>query len=344
MKHTLFDYAVKATGMSKFFPRDTVSNYIAVSSPEIATTNVGDEIIADAVMKHLTLIFPESVFVKFPTQTHFSSKCINFYNSAAMRFIGGSNLLSSRIRPVYNQWDISLRNFWKYKSAILMGAGWQKYQSHADFFAKLFYKPLLSRKYIHSVRDSYTEGQMRAMGYENVLNTACPTTWDLTVEHCEAIPKTKQKAAVITITDYAKDPVPMRKMIEIVRANYGEIYFFQQGVRDLDYLKEVTDPADIRIISPTLKSYDKLLEEVHPDFIGTRLHGGIRALQHGCRALIIGIDNRAIELSKDIHLPVVTMEDPEALSQALQQGWEIRITLPEKNIAAWKGQFRPGNP
>lgn len=340
MRHPLFDYAIKATGMSKFFPCETVSNYVAVCSPDIATLNIGDEIIADAVMKHLTAIFPESVFIKFPTQTRFSSKCINFYNAAAMRFIGGSNLMSSRVRPVYNQWDISLWNFWKYKSAILMGVGWQKYQSHADVFAKFFYRPLLSRKYVHSVRDSYTEGQMRAMGYENVLNTACPTTWDLTPEHCEAIPKTKQKAAVITITDYAKDPVSMRKMIEIVRASYEEIYFFQQGVRDLDYLKEVTDPKDIRIISPTLKAYNKLLDEVHPDFIGTRLHGGIRALQRSCRALIIGIDNRAKELSKDINLPVVTMDDPEELDRKLHDGWDIALRIPQDKIRKWKNQFQ----
>ena len=108
----------------------------------------------------------------------------------------------------------------------------------------------------------------------------------------------------------------------------------------MDYLRSVTDPGDMRIITPSLKAYDQLLRDVHPDFIGTRLHGGIRALQHSCRALIIGIDNRATELAKDINLPVVAMDDPENLSMALKNGWEISVTLPEKNIATWKSQFQ----
>jgi polysaccharide pyruvyl transferase WcaK-like protein len=220
-----------------------------------------------------------------------------------------------------------------------MGVGWKKYQSKANCFAKLFYKPLLSKKYLHSVRDSYTENQMRAMGYDNVINTACPTTWDLTPEHCAAIPKTKRESVVFTITDYAKDPQRMKMMLDSIRMNYKKIYFFQQSVGDLEYLKEITDIGDLCIISPTLKAYDQLLENEHPDFVGTRLHGGIRALQHSCRALIIGIDNRAAELSKDIHLPVLPVESLDQLGCILQNGWKIALTLPRKNIEIWKAQF-----
>ena len=334
-----FNCLAKALGLTKFFFRENVSNYVAVSTPEIATQNIGDEIIADAVMKQLATIFENHFFVKFPTQTQFSAKCLNFYNLANLRFVGGSNLMTGHIRPCYNQWDVSLFSFWKYREAVLMGVGWQTYQRRPSHFAKIFYSPLLSRTYMHSVRDAYTEKQMRLLGYDNVINTACPTTWDLTPEHCAAIPKAKRPASVITITDYAKDPVLVRKMIEIVRKNYSEIYFFQQGTKDLEYLKEVTDPGDMRIIPPTLKEYDRLLEDIHPDFIGTRLHGGIRALQHSCRSLIIGIDNRALELSRDIHLPVVTMDDTDALEHALTDGWDISVRIPSDNIRKWKEQF-----
>ena len=41
------------------------------------------------------------------------------------------------------------------------------------------------------------------------------------------------------------------------------------------------------------------------DYVGTRLHAGIRALQHKKRTIIIGIDNRAIEKAKDFNLTVI---------------------------------------
>ena len=340
----ILDYLVKAAGLKKFFFRETVQNNIAVGLPDIATQNIGDEIIADAVMKQLASVFRNHFIVRFPTQTQFSAKCLNFYNLAKYRFIGGSNLMSGHIKPCYNQWDISLFHFWKYRDAVLMGVGWKSYQNRPSLFAKLFYSPLLSRTFLHSVRDAYTEKQMRLLGYDNVINTACPTTWDLTPEHCAAIPRTKRDCAVFTVTDYARDPELIKSMLKSIRKHYSELYFFQQGAKDLLYLQEITDLSGIRVIQPTLAVYDALLEEKHPDFIGTRLHGGIRALQHSCRALIIGIDNRARELSKDIRLPVVAMETPEQLEDALRNGWEINLALPEKNIAAWKQQFHPSDP
>jgi hypothetical protein len=41
------------------------------------------------------------------------------------------------------------------------------------------------------------------------------------------------------------------------------------------------------------------------DFVGARLHGGIRALQRGRRTLTIALDNRAREIAGDTGMPVV---------------------------------------
>lgn len=331
---------VKAVGLKKFFFSEEVKEFSAIALPDCGTLNIGDEIIADAVMKQMASVLKEELLMRFPTQTSYSTKCLNFYNMAHLRIIGGSNLMSSTVLPVYNQWDVPITGFWKYKPAVLMGVGWKKYQKAPGLFAKLFYNSLLSRDYIHSVRDSYTEQQLRALGFSNVLNTACPTTWELTPEHCAAIPQERSESAVITITDYAHDLEMSRHMIETVRLFYKKIYFFAQGVKDLEYLKNTVDPHSIHVIQPTLKAYDDLLETEHPDFIGTRLHGGIRALQHSCRALIVAIDNRAAELSKDIKLPVVVMDSQEALSTALKNGWKIALELPQENINKWKEQFK----
>ena len=335
--------AVRELALNKYFFQETIQNYIAVCFPDIATQNIGDEIIASAVTKQLYSIFPDAFFVKFPTQTQFGARCLEFYNKAKYRFIGGSNLMGGRVHilPYYNQWDVSFFNAWKYRDAVLMGVGWHSYRSRPGCLAKLFYSPLLSRTWLHSVRDGFTEQQMRSLGYENVINTACPTTWDLTPEHCEAIPRGKRDSAVFTITDYARDPELIQKMLEIIRRHYSELFFFQQGSKDLEYLREITtDFSGIHVIQPTLAAYDALLEEKHPDFIGTRLHGGIRALQHSCRTLIFAIDNRAIELSKDINLPVIATDEIQKLDQALTDGWDIALRIPIENIKKWKSQFQ----
>ena len=129
-------------------------------------------------------------------------------------------------------------------------------------------------------------------------------------------------------------------MLQILQKHYSNLFFFQQGTKDLDYLQDITDISGFYVIPPSLAAYDALLDEKHPDFIGTRLHGGIRALQHSCRALIIGIDNRAIELSKDINLPVIMINDIPKIEQALTDGWEIAPHIPHDNIRKWKQQFQ----
>ena len=56
-------------------------------------------------------------------------------------------------------------------------------------------------------------------------------------------------------------------------------------------------------MSPTLEAFDNLLEsEIDLDYIGTRLHAGIRAIQKKRRSIIIGVDNRALEMQKTLIL------------------------------------------
>lgn len=336
----MFHKIVKATGLKKFFFKENIKEYIAVATPDISTTNLGDKIIADAVFKQLRSVLPEKFFIQFPTQIQYSSKCLNFYNMAAQRIIGGSNLMTGHIKPCYNQWDVSIWQFWKYRPAILMGVGWKCYQEPPSIFAKLFYSSLLSRNGMHSVRDAYTEAQMRKLGYNNVINTACPTTWDLTREHCDSIPVEKSPTAVFTITDYARDPEMIQEMLKVIRMNYKKVFFFQQGIKDLQYLRDtVSDISNINILPASLEEYNNFLKSERPDFIGTRLHGGIRALQYGCRTLIIGIDNRAVELSRDINIPVLGIEKLNELGHILKDSWKTEIRIPSENIQRWKAQF-----
>ena len=43
------------------------------------------------------------------------------------------------------------------------------------------------KKYIHSVRDSFSEQMLNSMGITNVINTGCPTMWGITKELCQDI-------------------------------------------------------------------------------------------------------------------------------------------------------------
>lgn len=335
------EYGVKALGLKKFFFKEEQQNFIAVATPNIGTTNLGDEIISEAVIYQLQELFPQDFLISYPTHTMLGSQTLNSFNSARLRFIGGSNLMTGHIRLSYNQWCVPLEDFWKYRSSILFGVGWREYQGKPSLFSRIFYSALLSKELLHSVRDSYAEEKMKALGYSNVLNTCCPTTWGLTPDFCRNISTERRKYCIVALNGYARAESD-RAMIDAVLQNYEKCFFFQQGPGDLKYLSELTNKlSSFIVLPPKLAVYNKILQEEKPDFIGTRLHGGIRALQYGCRALIVAIDNRSIDIARDINLPVIPMEDvSNGLPKILRDGWNIQIHIPEENIRQWKAQFQ----
>jgi hypothetical protein len=92
-------------------------------------------------------------------------------------------------------------------------------------------------------------------------------------------------------------------------------------------------------VKPSLQALDEILT-IDIDYLGTRLHAGIRALQNKKRTLILAVDNRAIEISKDTNLPVVPRNDWESITSWIESAYETRIRLPWSNIDKWKSQFQ----
>ena len=85
----------------------------------------------------------------------------------------------------------------------------------------------------------------------------------------------------------------------------------------------------------------KILEsDLELDYIGTRLHAGIRAMQKRRRSIIISIDNRAREMGKDYNLNVIEREDIENLEEYLLSEFKTDIKLNLDNIKKWKEQFK----
>ncbi|HEK0791921.1 TPA: polysaccharide pyruvyl transferase family protein [Proteus mirabilis] len=313
-------------------------NSIALYDPSIATSNVGDEIISESVKNALTDIFNYSQIITFPTHSRRSLNIIKKANSCDLSFVGGSNLLSPKMLR-YQQFKLSIYDFIKTKNLITLGVGWQYYQDKIDFLAQYFYRNNLSKDYILSVRDDYTMERLNSIGIKNIINTGCPTMWKLTEEHCKKIEQHKKQNVIFTLTDYSQNYELDRKLIEILKRNYKNIYFWPQGLKDMEYLSNLTNLNNINIVPPRLKNYNDFLLNNECDYIGTRLHGGIKALQNFHRTFIIGIDNRANEKQKDFNLLVLKRKDINQLDDLINQNHEMKITIKNENINKFKSQF-----
>lgn len=106
----------------------------------------------------------------------------------------------------------------------------------------------------------------------------------------------------------------------------------------MNYLNSLELSKNINIIPPGLDNYNKMMRN-NVDFIGTRLHAGIRALQKCRRSIIIAIDNRAIEMGRDFGIPIVSRGDIDGLRRMIKTEWSLNIDLPEENIRFWRSQF-----
>lgn len=153
------------------------------------------------------------------------------------------------------------------------------------------------------------------------------------------IPTIKASKVVFTLTDYNKNRERDNYLISVLKSEYKEVYFWPQGYGDFSYLSTLNRIDNIKIVPPHLSDYDHVLSEGDIDFVGTRLHGGIRALQKKVRTLIIGIDNRATELRSDFNLPVLDQYKIRDLSGMLNQQLRTDIHIPVENIGIFLAQF-----
>lgn len=309
----------------------------------IGSRNMGDHIIVDSIRRHLRRAFPQAIFVTVPTHEYLGTESLKLLDSSDVRLVCGTNLLASHMDE-YKQWKIGGTEFAALRDVTLMGCGWWQYQEAPNAYTELLLGTILSDERVHSVRDSYTAAKLTAMGGKKVLNTTCPTLWSLTPEHVAQIPDRLGRDVVTTLTDYKADPEVDRFMLDHLAARYRHVYVWIQGTGDFSYLKRLCANAPIaslRVVPATLEAYDMLLASgLDLDYIGTRLHAGVRALQHGRRSLILAVDNRAREISADTQLPCIFREHArEQLEAAVTTASARAIRLPVQAIQSWLGQF-----
>lgn len=317
---------------------------VIIYNPSITSLNIGDQVIFESAYEAIKPLTQGVFEINVSTHLPVSGIFANLLRDADLKFVCGTNLLRNMLDRRFRQWDINIFNAKKLGPCTLIGVGWHQDNFPFTPYTKYVYKKILSKDTIHSVRDEYTKKQLEKIGFSNVINTGCPTLWSLTREKCARIPVQKQRDVIFTLTDYKPDKHKDRMIIEVLKENYETVYLWLQGVCDYKYAEELGVLDMVEIISPSLKAYDELLSQKEIDYIGTRLHGGIRALQHEKRTMILAVDGRAMEKKKDFNLPVISRNEltKEKLLEIIQKERTTDIVVPEDNIKLWKKQFGLG--
>ncbi len=315
---------------------------MTVFNTAMNTDNLGDHIIMHYCRKFLSECFPN-----YP-QNDISTHCVpseedeQKMQQTKYRFVCGTNLLTSHIEQ---WWNWLLPDGWraksKYRNVVLLGVGWVVYQDECSDYSRMIYRTMLNPNMLHSVRDQYTLSKLQQAGFRNVINTGCPTTWALTPEFCLDIPTRKAKTVVATIIDYRRDPEKDNEMLEILSRNYDHIYLWLQGRRDEEYLQTLNIPINLTTIPASLEAYEEVLRKGGVDYVGTRLHAGIHALNYKIRSIILAVDNRATEMGRDVNLPVIQRDEiGRELEKKIQSDFATEIRIKQENIDKFKAQFQ----
>jgi polysaccharide pyruvyl transferase WcaK-like protein len=314
---------------------------LTIMDTSVASSNLGDQIIMEAVRSELAALFPEPDLHTFDVATHqwMDRRHRALVRGSELALVGGTNLLSSRMwhRPI---WRVGPFDALAGLEVVLMGCGWYQYQHRPDPYSRWLLRGLLSPRHLHAVRDSHTERMLRALGIPKVVNTGCPTLWPLTPEHCARVPAEKAPAVVTALNSYPglRDPQADRHLLDLLRRHYREVHCWVQTFGDHDYARGLG--GDLHLLGPSVRALDEALESDRPlDFVGPRLHAGIRALQKGRRTIIVEIDNRAREMGRDFGLPTVPRHALDRLERAVLEPLPVRIEPPWAEIERWRAQF-----
>ena len=308
----------------------------------IGTHNLGDYIIMRYCGKILDEMFPKHTTVNISTHLMPTEEQEQTVKQTKHKFVCGTNLLTSHIEHHW-RWILpdGVRRKRNYRNVILLGVGWGEYQDECSDYSRMIYRTMLNPCVLHSVRDQYTLKKLRQAGFKNIINTGCPTTWALTPEFCLDIPKQKSREVVATITDYRRDPEKDSEMLAILSRNYDHVYLWLQGRHDEEYLQTLNVPSNLTTIPASLEAYEEVLRKGGVDYVGTRLHAGIHALNYKIRSIILAVDNRATEMGRDVNLPVIQRDAiSEELEKKIQSDFATQIRISQENIDRFKAQFQ----
>lgn len=289
-------------------------------------------------MRELTALFPDATIERFGTHNKPSIANLARIVRSDLVIVGGSNLLCENFR-LFKQWRL---DFWQavlVRRAIFFGVGSWQYGERAEKSAVRFFRAALSKSGPHSVRDQYTKTRLAAMGFANAINTHCPTMWPL-IGKDAGFYQSRQRAVLTTLTDYNRSPKDddnLRTLLE----HYDTVYFWPQGVGDLGYLRTLdcfrNHGNKFVILDRSIESLNDRLDAGSIDYLGTRLHCGIKCLTKGVRSMILAVDNRATELSHDTGLPIANREDAvSSITKWIENDAKPSIQIDRENVQRWR--------
>jgi polysaccharide pyruvyl transferase WcaK-like protein len=307
---------------------------IVFADPSISSDNIGDKIISRYARAEVELLFPNEDIVSTPTQLVTCSRRLGrLLASARGIIVGGSNLLSHRY-PRLHQWG-NIHQYIKYGSKVhFLGVGWHSYERRVWPFNQALFGSFANSP-VHSVRDSYTQKKLETFGVRSI-NTSCPTLWN-----CKDFAQSLAKPShlICTLTYYRRNKKRDTRFLELVAQQSVELgcktFFWPQSRGDIDYFHLLNvDRGQFEILPSSLSEFESLLSG-GAVYVGTRLHAGIHALNNGVPAFIFAIDNRALEISNDVGLPIFTGEDEFHLPDE----YASKLTIPHKEIAQFKSNI-----
>jgi polysaccharide pyruvyl transferase WcaK-like protein len=316
-----------------------VGNQVVIFDTSACSENLGDFIIMASVNQEMSPLLGSRQAITVPTHANIGKRGRKLIKSSDFCLVGGTNLLTS-FAYQYRQWKFKWPDLMHLNNAILVGVGWWKYQAKPSAFTGMVYRRILSSEYQHSVRDEYTKKMLASIGIKNVINTGCPTMWSLTPEHCSQIREERSESVVFTLTDYRQNQSDDRFLIEQLIENYKHVYFWPQGIGDIKYFETLGQfSREVDILPANVEAFNDCLVKKEADYVGTRLHAGMRALQLKSRSIIIAVDNRAKEKSKSFNIPSVDRSERNALKCKINSNFKTQIHLPLENIETFRSQF-----
>lgn len=322
----------------------------------IATGNIGDEIIFEGVKAGLAQVLDYSSVYRMGTHIQNYSafqmlvhkfikqdrKIRDINEKVDYKFICGTNLLLDDLSGIRPQFMLNLFNKSLYKDAILVGVGRSgDFEKVSNRYSRYLYQKTLSYKYVHSVRDEKTKCVVEELGFK-AINTGCPTLWGFTHEFCNMIPRIKAENVICSVSGHLeqRDPVRDMLMIETIRRNYKHVYIWIQTAIDEEYFLSLVGSQSKRFTYIySLNEFKRIMREESIDYIGTRLHGGIFALQNKVRTIIISIDERAKGFEKSNNIPILERSEISKLECVINGEIITNISVNRKAINTFLEQF-----
>lgn len=321
-------------------------NRILLLDTGIASFNRGDDIIMECTRRELAPLLENNFELTLPThvspfhwyQVLRNSNAFRTYAESQLKFVGGSNLLVPNLLTHYAQWNVNIFNYQALKGSILVGVGaGVGAENGSNCYTRYIYQHMLSQKYIHSVRDERSKVYLEGLGIK-AINTGCVTMWMLTPEHCSQIPTEKSDTVVFTLTEYCRDSND-QFFVDTLLKNYNHIFFWPQGLGDYEYFKTLKNIDGIHVLQASKDAFDCFLTDNDTDYVGTRLHGGIYAMRHKRRAIIIAIDERTRAINERNHLNCIEKANICRLDAMINSVMKTEIVMPFDKIKLWKSQF-----